>query len=303
MKRLFFILFFILTFTSKVLAEDILNQDNIFVSYKPEQKVLANTIKDLASTSYQEISKKIPLKEKLPLNIRLLDNTDFKKMYGEKESLIQGVAYSDNNLIVLKAENIFKTSKNDIKNLIDHEIIHIFLGNYISHQNNEKLPRWFNEGVAQWYSSGISELFSTDYQNSLQAAFLTNNLIHFSQITNTFSTDKNSFILAYAQSLSIIDFMVKKYGEEKLWLLIKKLPEYNDLNSAFKNIYGLEFYTLEDDWRNVNKKSTYTWDYYLSTHITNFIDFTVGLVALFVFIILYFRNKKKKKLLLLEEES
>lgn len=300
-KTIFSIVIFLFIFSTSVFASEKILDGNITIEYQKNDEKLALTIKKMARDSFEELNKKIPLDKNINLDIKLCDKDEFRKFSNDQNDSIQGLAFSSENLIVLKKENIFRNSKEDIVNLVSHEMFHIFLGNSIDKKSGKKLPRWFNEGTALWYSSGINEIFSYNYQNSLQTAFLNDSLINFDYIEDSFPSNQEAMTLAYAQSLSIIDFLVKNYGEEKFWKLIKNMTKYESFYDSFQNTYNIDFYSFQKTWKINNSKSIYTWDYYLSTHINNFIEVLIGLIAFFVFISMHFRNKKKRRKL--EEEE
>lgn len=303
MKKSFFLLLFLLAFAFPSLA-DTISDKNITVFYDKPAAKLAKTILNISLNELAKTKKELDLPFDDDLTIRLCsDNKCFEKYYSNPESSVQGVAFSESNLIAIKSENIMRDSKQDINKLLEHEICHIVLGKNIDHYSGDRFPRWFNEGVAQWYSEGVSELFSDNYQNLMQAAFLTNTTLSFVDIKDYFPSEKNQMSLAYAQSVSIVDFIVDKYGEKKLIKLLKNMGGKDNFYASFEKTYGINFSKIEVEWKIKNQTSLYTIDYYFGSHINQFIDTLTGLAAFFAFVVLYFRNKKKKKIMELQESD
>jgi hypothetical protein len=290
-------------FSVRPLKAGELNDNFSKIQYQDENVVLAGQIQKLIPPALEHVTGLTGLQIKGPLNIKLFKNTaDFRKASGIKYLSVQGIAVSEFNLVFINSENIFRQSKSDISHLLEHEITHIVLGTNISHDSSNQLPRWFNEGVAQWASSDATELFSASYQNSLQTAFLNKSLIPFSELTYYFPADQDGFILAYAQSMSFIGFLTEKYGESQLVKLLNLLVSEKNFAEAFQKNYGEPFERVENDWKSSKKQTMYTLDYYFATHINSFIDSLLGLTALIVFTLLYFRNRiKKKKIREIEE--
>lgn len=290
------IIIFIFFLNYPVNAEESLIDKSSLIEYQKENEVLAGQIQQMVKPVKEHIYREIGLNFEKIINIKICLNTvTFKKTTGINNLSVQGIAISELNLIILNSENIFSKGKSDIEHLLEHEIAHLVLGNYISHFSGNHLPRWFNEGLAQWISEGANELFSASYQNSLQSAFLNKNLIPFSSLTFNFPNDQSDFILAYAQSLSFIEYIAEQYGDKNLKTLIRLLITEKDFSKAFNKIYKLPVDEVEKNWINTKKNTTYTIDYYFATHINTIIDSLVGIVAVIVFILIYFRNKIKKK--------
>jgi hypothetical protein len=281
---------------SPVFASEILKDKNTKIEFGKKNRVLAEQIQEMVEPAKLNIKRKTGLDQKKLIYIILFENSaEFKKATGTNNLSVQGVAFSQENLILINYENIFKQSTSDIQHLLEHEIAHLVMGNYIAHDSAKHLPRWFNEGIAQWVSEGANELFSASYQNSLQSAFLNKQLIPFASLIYSFPADPSGFILAYAQSLSLVEYLEEQFGEKKLIAFIQLLTQENDFFKAFAQIYNLPFEKVESDWFNTKKRTTYTLDYYFATHINNFIDSLVGITFIIVFITLYIRNRIKKK--------
>lgn len=303
MKKHFFLLLILLSFAFPSFA-DTISDKNITIFYEKPATKLAKTVLKASSEALEKTQKKLDLPFNDELTIRICsDAVCFEKYYSNPESAVQGVAFSESNLIAIKAENIMRDSKQDINKLLEHEICHIVLGQNIAHYSGEKFPRWFNEGISQWYSEGVSELFSDNYQNLMQSAFLTNTTLPFSTIIDYFPTERSQMSLAYAQSVSIVNFIVDKYGEKKLLKLLKNMIDNKNFYVAFNKTYKVDFDKIEVAWKNQNQKSLYTLDYYFGSHINQFIETLTGLTAFIAFIVLYFRNKKKKKIMELQDDN
>lgn len=258
---------------------------------------LSNTIKDISVKSSDELKSWFDNKFDNKINISVLNDNEFNKSIGNSKLSIDGFAISEENIVVLKESALVGKKTEDIRKLIKHEIAHVFLATTFKDFSYDKFPRWLNEGLAQFLSDGGSEIYSYAYQNSLQSAFITGNLIPFSSLAYYFPSDKDNFSLAYAQSISFVEFLVKKFGEEKLKILLKELDKNDSFYKSFENVYKENFFLVENLWKNENKSSQYTLDYYFATHINSIIDALMVFVFFLTFIVAFFRNKKRKKLM------
>jgi len=293
---LFLIIFLFLFNFNRAWAVETRQDKTSTIQFEPENALLATNIQSMVIPAKEHIKKTTGLSLDKPVLIKLCSSTaSFSNITGITNVSVQGIAISEYNMIIINAENIFSKSTSDIEHLIEHEITHLVLGNNIISGSGKHLPRWFNEGVAQWVSEGASELFSSSYQGSLQSAFLTERLLPFSTLSESFPPEQSGFILAYAQSLSFIEFLVEENGEDKLNSLMQLLKSEKDFYRAFQQVYFFPLEQAEQEWVKTKKKSTYTYDYFLATNINTIIDSFVGFTAFCVFIIFYFRNKARKK--------
>ncbi|MFN4152555.1 MAG: peptidase MA family metallohydrolase [Candidatus Sericytochromatia bacterium] len=258
---------------------------------------LSNTINNLSLKSSEELKSWFDNKFDNKINISVLNDKDFNKIIGNGKISIDGFAVSEQDLIVLKESALVGKTTEDIRRLLKHEISHIFLATTFKNFSYDKFPRWLNEGLSQFLSDGGSEIYSYSYQNSLQSAFITGNLIPFSSLVYYFPSDKDNFSLAYAQSISFIEFLVKKFGQDKLKVLLGELDKNDSFYKSFENVYKENFFLVENLWKNENKSSQYTLDYYFATHINSIIDALMVFVFFLTFIVAFFRNKKRKKIM------
>jgi len=309
MKYVFKIIFYILIlfatfYFQKSEAIEIKSNEKLYIEFDKENTELANLINDSFEQSRQDVIKKLDLDYNERVFILLCKNKEiFSNVTQIRIPSIQAVAISSNNLIVVNVKTL-RDSENT-KHMLEHEITHLVLGHNINmiYKDNLILPRWFNEGVAQWVSDGFNELFSIPYQDSLYAGFMSDGIIKFSLISYYFPSNVYELTLAYAQSLSFVEFLFDKYGEEKLIKLIHKLTEGKEsFYFYFEQVYNLKFSQVEELWKNSRTKQ-YNWGYYIASHISSIMYALVGVIAFIISIIAFFRNKTKKRRLYKEYEE
>ena len=302
----FFIPVIILCFFNiPAFAQEEISGKAIKIHYEKKNETLANYILQISNEVRQSVSSKTGINYDENILVKIAPNrNEFNKITGIDNLAIQGIAVSEMNLTVINAQNFFQKSNNDIFKLLEHELAHIYMGNYINHHSDIAFPRWLNEGLAQWISDGSNELFSSSFQDSLQAAFLSNKILPFSSIISGFPITQDDFTLAYAQSLSMVEYLSEKYGNEKIKELIAKLKEDKNFYIAFSNVYPLPFTEVEKNWQNEKRENNYTFDYYFSTHIDVFISGLIVVSAFLAFLINFLKNRKiKKQYALLDENN
>lgn len=152
-----------------------------------------------------------------------------------------GVAYPDENIIVLLSPRAIKGSRMNVVETFAHEFSHIALGRALT---GVKVPVWLNEGLAmyearEWTFSRIS---------ILTRAALTDRLIPLPILTLSFPKENEPAELAYAQSFMFISFLIDKVGRDAFHRLIQDYTRYGDLAGALRRGTGMNLADLEEQW-------------------------------------------------------
>ena len=107
------------------------------------------------------------------------------------------------------------------------------------------LPAWLDEGLAMHNEGGLEE----HYQSILEEAISEDSLIPVQSLCGSFPTNPEEASLAYAESYSLVDFLIDTYGEEKMLELLGLFEEGNTYDGALLEVYGFDIEGLEDLWR------------------------------------------------------
>ena len=74
-------------------------------------------------------------------------------------------------------------------------------------------------------------------------------LISVRSLDSPFSSDTNLALLSYAESYNLIKFLVDKYGQTKLSLLLSTFSQGSTYDNAFKTVYGFDIAGLNTLWQ------------------------------------------------------
>jgi hypothetical protein len=129
---------------------------------------------------------------------------------------------------------------------LKHELCHLMLHRYIQ---NSRLPRWLDEGVCQWTSGGFTELIAGRKPPNLAWAALSGRFIPLEKIASSFPEDDLSLSLAYEESRSITDFIVKNYGKNGILNILNSLRDGHDIKSSVPVSIGISLGDLEKNWQ------------------------------------------------------
>ncbi len=127
---------------------------------------------------------------------------------------------------------------------IAHELTHLVM-HQMTFNPYTDLPTWLNEGLAM-YAEGALE---SGYVNLLKEAMAEDNLISVRGLSSPFSAYAEESALAYAQSYSIVEFIISSYGQSKMLELLNTFREGNSYDGALGKVYGFDMEGLNSLWR------------------------------------------------------
>ena len=152
-----------------------------------------------------------------------------------------GVAYPANNITIMGIDPSYVVWG---RRAIVHELTHLIIGQ-ITFSCGENVPTWLDEGIAV-YAEGVLDPRS---QSLFNVALASNSLLSVRSISNGFSQHPDQADLAYAQSYSLVAYLVTTYGPNKLLALFGKLRDGTTVDAGMQAVYGFNLDQLEDRWR------------------------------------------------------
>jgi hypothetical protein len=125
-----------------------------------------------------------------------------------------------------------------------HELTHVVI-----HQVTDTplggLPTWLDEGLAMYAEGDLEAVHMAE----LNEASASNTLISVRSISSSFSANSDLASLSYAESYSLVEFILNQYGEEKMTQLIDIFTEGAYYDDALQETLGVDTDGLEDAWR------------------------------------------------------
>jgi Peptidase MA superfamily len=129
---------------------------------------------------------------------------------------------------------------------IPHEFVHMVFDTAANNPYHFP-PRWLNEGLAVYQSEG----YGAQDRGLLKDAAASGTLIPLDGLTGEFPNG-DAFFLAYAESVSSVDFMIRTYGRDALVSLIRSYADGRTDNEAFKAALGLDMTAFGKAWFDAN---------------------------------------------------
>ena len=151
------------------------------------------------------------------------------------------LAFWDYNIILIPARS---DNLEWAKRILAHEITHLLVREATFGPFGD-IPTWLNEGLAQ-YAEGEMEEY---HRQALDDAINGNKLLSVRSLGSSFPADPNQASLAYAQSLSLVSFLIDTYDWAKMRELLAIFKEGSTYDNALQEVYSLDTGGLEEQWR------------------------------------------------------
>jgi len=151
-------------------------------------------------------------------------------------------AHPELGVLLVTAVNS-RTAASDLRQSIPHEMVHYNLYQVLG-VNYENLPAWFNEGLA----SLVEPNPNPNYELVLETAVSNQSSIPFSQLCERFPAPEEQAVLAYAQSLSFLEFIQDEYGNSGIQQLIAAYANGGDCDSGVTQALDRSMLDLEQSW-------------------------------------------------------
>jgi hypothetical protein len=130
-----------------------------------------------------------------------------------------------------------------VETVIPHELTHLVFDTAVSNAYHFP-PRWLNEGLAVYESEG----YPARDRRDVEAGAKDGTLIPLTGLTGQFPTTGERFSLAYSESVSAVDFLIRAHGKDALIGLIRSYADGRTDDEAFEAAIGQSMTEFSDAW-------------------------------------------------------
>ncbi len=130
------------------------------------------------------------------------------------------------------------------KDAIAHELTHLVIHQITLNPYNS-LPVWLDEGLAMRSEGLLEPQFST----ALGEAIAGGSLISVQGLSSPFSAFSGEAVLSYAQSHSLVEYLIASYGQAKMSELLTIFREGSGYDDALDEVYGFDMDGLDSRWQ------------------------------------------------------
>lgn len=117
--------------------------------------------------------------------------------------------------------------------VVPHELTHLVFNTAVENPYHFP-PRWLNEGLAVYLSEGYGDSWRAPVDDAVRSR----EIIPLNGLSGQFPTTRDRFFLAYAESISAVDFLVRIYGRPALVKLIRSYADGVSDDEAFRAALG-----------------------------------------------------------------
>ena len=130
------------------------------------------------------------------------------------------------------------------KRAIAHELAHLVIHQMTLNPYGD-LPTWLDEGLAMYAEGGVT----LEYVAYLNKAIAEDSLISVRSLSSPFSAYAEEAVLSYAQSYSLVEFLISNYGQSKMLELLNIFRQGSTYDGALEQVYGFDMDGLDTLWR------------------------------------------------------
>lgn len=217
--------------------------DRIAVFWYEGEQSFGQAVLDTASRTLDRLEKDAGVRASQLIRIYLYTHTsDFRGALGPNASeWIGGQAIPPLGIIVA---NIAPDDEREIGRMVPHEVSHVVLYQ-ATHNPYASNPNWLEEGIAVHNQ----EVADSDYPAMVEAAARDGELIPLRALSSSFPSDTDLALLSYAESSSVIEFILQRYGKEGLARLVDVFSEGETSEAAVQQALGVSLEELDSQWR------------------------------------------------------
>lgn len=181
------------------------------------------------------------------------DQATFQQKTGQPE-WSTGYASRDSHLFKSRLIVTFKQEGSFIDGVLPHEITHLIFRDMVGFDTY--IPIWFEEGMAQLQEREKKDK-ALPFMRTLIKREIYIPLNQLNQADIRKETDGKKVSLFYAESLSVVEFLLKEYGSHAFRYLCLNLKEGKTMQESLRSAYPSSIESLkqlEDKWLKYMKK-------------------------------------------------
>jgi len=130
---------------------------------------------------------------------------------------------------------------------VAHELTHVIVGQITANPYNS-IPFWLNEGLAVHVQFAGTKLPS-QFTDALSSALANNSLISVRTLSDPFSAYPDKATLSYAESVSVVNYLISQYGSQKMLSLLDTFQQGSTYDGALQSTYGFDMDGLFSQWK------------------------------------------------------
>jgi hypothetical protein len=216
--------------------------DNINLHWYDGKTAFGDELHQSAVKSLEDLAKVTGLRTTKPIDLYIYANTDdMREAVLYEPGWTGGLAYPDHNIVII---GISPDQMEWGKRTQAHELTHALVGQ-LTFSCLSDMPTWLVEGLAMYGEGGPEEVQQKLFGDALK----NNTLAPVRSLSGGFAEESTKANVSYAQSYSLVQFLIEKYGQDKMLDFLRTLRDGATVDEALQQIYGFDIEGFEDAWR------------------------------------------------------
>jgi Peptidase MA superfamily len=197
---------------------------------------------DAAVKALERLSQDVGVSANSPVDIYVYANqSDMLASILYAPAWVGGSAYAESNIVII---GIPPDQLDWGKSTEAHELTHVLVG-HLTFTCLGEIPQWLNEGLAMYGEGGLQ----SDEQSQLDQARTVDTLPSLRSLSGNFSAEGTRATLSYAEAYSVVNFLIKTYGRDKMTALLLDLRDGQTADQALQAVYAFNVDGLDAAWR------------------------------------------------------
>ena len=216
--------------------------DKVSIFWYQGSRSFADELLKAAQDAAAKLGKDTGVYIEKPVSLYIYGNyRDLRGSIVAPEDWTGGVAYAGFNIISI---GISPNNLDWGKKAVAHELGHLITHQVTVSPYGSTIPPWLDEGLAM-HAEG--EQINSD-KEALVKAIEDGRLATLQSLSSPFSADAQEAFYAYAQSQSVVEYMINTFGKDKLNNLLVLLNDGNTMDDALLKTYNFNLSGLDEAW-------------------------------------------------------
>jgi hypothetical protein len=205
----------------------------------------AQTLMDAAQDALDKLAKDTGAKLEKPVKIYIYASpADLRSSLVFPQEWTGGMAFTEYGIVAIGISPDRRTMEWG-KRAIAHELAHLVTYQMTFNAYGIRMPTWLNEGLSM-YAEGDMD---AEAEARLNNAIKENKLFSVKTLSSTFPADAEGALLSYAQSESLVRFLIEKYGRDRMQTYLNLFKQGIAAEEGLMQVYGFDYSGLDAAWR------------------------------------------------------
>jgi hypothetical protein len=238
-----------LTWIDNVHPWDVVSSGNVYLHWYRGDRSFANQLLDAAVDAQELLADDIGTHLSREVHLYIYaDTADMREAILFEPGWTGGMAYPGFATVIIGiTPEILEWGLETIS----HEFAHVVIGNTVDHCY-AGMPTWLDEGLAVYAEGGLDD--NSEYM--LHVAIKEDELLSVRSLSDGFAEQVEMAILSYAQSYSLVDYLIDTYGQQSMLALLQAFQDGYQYDTALEKVYGFDADGLDREWREFVGAST-----------------------------------------------